>query len=66
MKDIKNANIPHFKTINREPVDHLEDILDDKYPADMLTKCFQVQAFYPTQVSTDANHLMTTLKMHSK
>jgi hypothetical protein len=44
----------------------LEDILEDNYPADMLTKCFQVQAFYPTQVSTDINHLMITLKMHSK
>ncbi len=36
----------------------MEDILDDKYPADMFTKCFQVQAFYPTQVSTDVNNLM--------
>jgi hypothetical protein len=66
MKDLKNANIPHFKAIKRDPVDHLEDILEDNYPADMLTKCFQVQAFYPTQVSTDVNYLMTTLKMHSK
>jgi hypothetical protein len=32
----------------------------------MLTKCFQVQAFYPTQVSTDVNYLMNTLKLHSK
>ena len=48
MKDFKNANIPHFKVIKREPVDILEDILNDKYPAEMLTKCFQVQAFYPT------------------
>jgi hypothetical protein len=48
MRDFKNANIPHFKAIKREPVDHLEDILDDKYPADILTKCFQVQEFYPS------------------
>ena len=48
MKDFKNANIPHFNTIRREPVDHLKDILDEKYPAEMLTKCFQVRAFYPT------------------
>jgi hypothetical protein len=66
MRDFKNAKIPHFKAANREPVDHLEDILDDKYPAEMLTKCFQVQAFYPTQVSTEVNHLMNTLHMHSE
>jgi hypothetical protein len=65
MRYFKNANISHFKA-KREPVDHLEDILDDKYLAEMLTKCFQVQAFYPTQVSTDANHLMNTLQMHNK
>jgi hypothetical protein len=66
MRDFKNANIPHFNAIKREPVDLLEDILDDKYPADMLTKYFQVQVYYPTQVSTDINHLMNTLQMHSK
>jgi hypothetical protein len=61
MRDFKNANIPHFKAVARMPVDHLEDILNDKYAAEMLTKCFQVQAFYPTQVSTEVNHLMNTL-----
>jgi hypothetical protein len=66
MKDFKNANISHFKAIKREPVDHLEDILEDNHPAGMLTKCFQAQAFYPTEVPTDVNHLMTTLKLHSK
>ncbi len=40
MREFKNANIPHFKMIRKEPVDHLEDILDYKYSADMLTKCF--------------------------
>jgi hypothetical protein len=52
MKDFKNANIPHFKAIRREPVNYLEDILEDKHPADILTKCFQVQAFYPSFSST--------------
>jgi hypothetical protein len=47
-------------------IDHLGDILEDDFPADMLTMCFQVQAFYPTQVSTDVNHLTTTLKLHSE
>jgi hypothetical protein len=57
MRDFKNTNIPHFKAIRREHADQLEDILENKYPVDMLTKCFQVQAFYPTQVSTDVNHI---------
>jgi hypothetical protein len=26
MRDFNNANIPHFKAIKIEPVDHLEDI----------------------------------------
>jgi hypothetical protein len=66
MKYLIYANIPHSKAIRREPVDHLEEILEDHYPVDILIKCFQVQAFYPTQVSTNISHLMTTLKMHSK
>jgi hypothetical protein len=65
MRDFKNANIPHFKAVARMPVNHLEDILNDKYAAEMLAKCFQVQAFYPTQVSTEVDHLMNTLWMHS-
>jgi hypothetical protein len=66
MRNFKNENISHFKLIKREPVDHLEDILDDNYPAEMLTKCFQVQAFYPTQVFTDVIHLMNTPQMYSE
>jgi hypothetical protein len=61
MRDFKNAKIPHLKAVKRESVEHLDDILDDKYPAEMLAKCFQVQSFYPTQVSTEGNHLMNTL-----
>ncbi len=61
MRDFKNANIPHFKVVARMPVDHLEDILNDKYESEMLTKSFQVQAFYPTQVFTEVNHLINTL-----
>jgi hypothetical protein len=26
MKDFEYANIPHFKAIKREPVDHLEEL----------------------------------------
>ncbi len=66
MRDFKNANMPHFKAVSKKPIDHLEDILNDNYPAEMFTKCFQVQAFYPTQVSTEVNHFMNTLQMHSE
>ncbi len=66
MRDVKNANIAHFKAVSKKPVDHLEYILNDNYPAEMLTKCFQVQAFYPTQVSTEVNHLIYTLRKHSE
>ncbi len=31
----------------------------------MLTKCFQVQAFYPTQTNTEVSWLMETLQMRS-
>jgi hypothetical protein len=63
---IKNANIPHFKAVSKKPIDHFEDFLNDNYPAEMLTKCFQVQAFYPTQVFPEVNHLMNTLRQHSE
>jgi hypothetical protein len=65
MKHLKNAEIPYFKKIDRKPIDHLEDILNGKYQADMLIKCFQVQAFYPTQANTDVSRLMETLQIHS-
>ncbi len=65
MKHFKTANIPHFKQNERTLIAHLEDILNDKYSTDMLTKCFQVQAFHPTQICTDVTQLMETLQMHS-
>ncbi len=65
MKHFKTANIPHFKQNKRTPIAHVEDFLNDKYPADMLIKCFQVQAFYPTQICTDVTKLMETLHMNS-
>jgi hypothetical protein len=55
MKCLKNAEIPYFKKIVRKPTDHLEDILNGRYQADMLMKFFQVQAFYPTQTNTDVS-----------
>jgi hypothetical protein len=65
MKRLKNAEIPYFEKIDSKPIDHLEDILNGIYQANMLTKCFQVQAFYPIQTNTDVCQLMETLQMHS-
>ena len=69
MKHFKQAAIPHFQKNLQKPKDHLEDILQGNFQADMLMKPFRVQVFYPIdtdEAPPDLNKVTKSLQTYSR
>jgi len=53
--------VPFFKKTNTDPIDVLNEIMDEKFPAKMLTQTFPVQILYPSNDNCQIQPLFDTL-----
>jgi hypothetical protein len=65
-KDFKQAGVPHFKSPVVTLLEHLNEILEGRFEALMLTTPFLVQALFTKQNKSQIDKTMIALKEHSE